>query len=252
MKIKHLLFVGTALLLTTPMFATTFYGGVEDWMHLDNDYNDMVFSLKGNSLSLQAGTAQWFGEPALGTSGTPFWNNSSLDGPKYNVGYCIYGGGTCNGGHALMAGAEYLAANSTSKTGSADNVTFTSSGAVTLSVALDITRGENKLGWYSLTNPKMVHWFSTGTSVGSYTFDPDGAFGLVDQNMVPYFKNEDYTFYSQSAFGSLDSVSHFAFFGDPDPSVAPEPGLNGLVGLGLLSGALFFWRRKLTASAVSR
>ena len=244
MEIRSVVLAGAALLLATPLFATKYYGGVEDWNGLDYDYNDVVFSLSGNNLVLNSATGHWFEQPALGTSGTPFWNHSSLDGPNYNTGYCMYGGGSCNGGKALDAGAEYLAANATSKTGSANDVTFSSSGAVMLSIAMDITAGMNRLGWYSAADPTAVNWLSASTSTGSYTFNPSGAFGLVDQNLVPYFNSDDYSYYSQSWIGSQDTVSHFAFFGDPATNVVPEPGVDGLVGLGLLSAAFLIRKRK--------
>ncbi len=87
--------------------ASTFYGGFEDTIQGDYDYNDIVFSLSGDGLTLNSLTGQWNQKPVLGTSGTPFWNHSSFDGSKYNVGYCIYGGGNC--GAALDSNANYLA-----------------------------------------------------------------------------------------------------------------------------------------------
>ncbi len=246
MKIRQLVLTGAAVLLASPLFATTYFGGVEDWNGLDYDYNDVVFSLNSNSLTLNSATGQWYAEPALGTSATPFWNRSSLDAPNDNVGYCIYGGGNCNHGVALGAGYTYLAANNTSKTGSANDVTFSAKDPVTLSVALTITAGYNKLGWYSLSDPNAVHWFTTDASYGSYTFNPDGSFGLVDENLVPYGNHENYNYYSQSDLGSLDQVSHFAFFADPPAAVTPEPAAIGLLGLGLI-GAGFLARRQRKA-----
>lgn len=242
MKIRNLVLAATAL-LATPMFASTYFGGVEDWTSLDYDYNDVVFSMSGNNLALHSDSGKWFAQPGLGTSGTPFWNNSSLDAANDNVGYCIYGGGTCHGGTALAAGSQYLAASATSKTGSANDVTFSATGDVHLSVAEHITQGQNQLGWYSLSDPSTIHWLSAGTTTGMVSFDPNGAFGLVSQNLVPYFNHETYSYYSESWMGSQDAVSHFAFFGTPS-TVTPEPGLESLVGLGLLGLGVVARRRK--------
>ena len=58
MKIRQLVITGAALLLASPLFATTYFGGVEDWNGLDYDYNDVVFSLNSNSLTLNSATGQ--------------------------------------------------------------------------------------------------------------------------------------------------------------------------------------------------
>ncbi len=244
MKLRNLVVTSAALLFSAPLFAGTYFGAVEDWKGLDYDYNDVVFSLSGSNLKLQTQTGKWFAEPALGTDGRPFWNNSSLDGSNYNAGYCIYGGGSCNGGTALDPGASYLAASATSKTGSANDVTFSATGSVTLSAALEVTAGKNQLGWYSLSSPSVVNWLSSGASTGTYSFNPNGAFGLVSENLVPYFNQDTYNFYSQSWLGTQDTVSHFAFFGDPAATVTPEPGLEGMIGLGLLGAGVVARRRK--------
>ena len=244
MTLKNLVLTGAALLFSTPLFATTYFGGVEDWTGLDYDYNDAVFSVKSNDLKLQTQTGQWFAQPALGTGGMPFWNHMSLDGPNDNIGYCIYGGGSCNGGHAVDAGADYLASSATSQTGSTNDVAFSSTSEVTLDVAFGVTAGQDRFGWYSLSDPNSVHWFSQGATKGSYTFDPNGGFGLVSENLTPYFNLETYEYYSQSWLGSQDTQSHFAFFGDPAATVTPEPGLEGMVGLGLLGAGAIARRRK--------
>jgi PEP-CTERM motif len=235
MGLKKWLLVTAAVLLTAPMFGSTYYGGLEDWAGLDYDYNDLVFSLSGSNLTLHS-NAQWYAEPALGTSGAPFWNRSSFDGANYNVGYCIYGGGSCNGGAALQAGAKYLATNPTSLTGSANDVTFTASGKILLNIAARVSAANDVLGWYSLTDPNTIHWLSQSSADGTYSFDLDGAFGLVGGN-------SNYTYYSQTSHGSPDDISHFAFFDDP-PAAVPEPGAMGLLSCGLVGSSLLFWRRK--------
>lgn len=233
MKLKRMALMGAVALLATPLFAGSYYGGLEDWNGLDYDYNDVVFSLNGSNLMLHS-TGNWFTQPALGTSGTPFWNHSSLDAPNDNVGFCIYGGGSCNGGTALFPNSEYLAANP-SERGSANDVTFTADGQVTLNVALQITMARDVIGWYSVSNPGTVNWLNPSATNGSYTFTPGGAFGLAAQNA-------GYSYYSQSNFGSADYVSHFAFFGTPS-SATPEPASLGMLGIGLVSGLALLRKR---------
>ncbi len=245
MRFRNWVLTGLALVMASPMFAGTYFGGLEDWTGLDYDYNDVAFSLSGNGLMLHSATGKWFSAPLLGTSGTPFWNRSSLDAAMDNIGYCMYGGGNCNGGRALDAGAKYLATDST-QTGTANDVIFSASGQVTLDVALEITAAKDSLGWYSVSNPSAVHWLNADSSTGLFSFTPDGEFGLVGQSRTA-IPGQGFTYFSQSWYGSKDDVSHFAFFGGTDAAdaaVAPEPAAVGLMPLGLLAMGLLIRRRK--------
>src|SRR6478752_5871652 len=102
MRLTRWILVGAAAaLLTSPAFATTYWGGFEDTS----------------------------GSGANGLAGTPFWNNTSLDGAGgKNVGFAIYGGGAINGGTALAPGYQYLA---TATGGSVNDVYFSVTGDVT-------------------------------------------------------------------------------------------------------------------------
>jgi hypothetical protein len=233
------LFLGMFVIALSPLHASTYFGGFEDTVGGDYDYNDVVFSLSGTGLTLNS-SGTWYPESAvtLGTSGTPFWNHASGDGPNYNVGYCIYGGGTCNGGTALDAGADFLAS---STMGSVNDVTFTPVSS-TATVILGITADSDEIGWYLASSPGTINWIS-----GTDSFTPGGTFGLVGCNDWTGSRCADNPFYSQTVDGNNgDTISHFAFFG-PAPTATPEPGTLAMVGLGLL-GLVGLGRRKALQS----
>lgn len=234
MKLFKVFALAVAFCLTTPLWAstTTIYGGFEDTTGSgsDYDYNDLVFSISGNGLTLNS-TGQWFNPSGLvlGTSGSPFWNNASSDGPNYNIGYCMYGGGSCNGGVALDSNGDYLA---TSTGGSVNDVYFSlpSVGSgVDTTITLSISADTDTLGWALVSNPTVVHALG---GVGSYSFTPGGNFELVG------IVNGSTDYYSDSGSG----VSQFAFFAS-----TPEPSSFMLLGSSLL-GAAGMLRRRMRMS----
>jgi hypothetical protein len=229
---------GAALILSSSAFASTYVGGFEDWAgsQSDYDYNDFGFTISGVTLNSNSGV--WFNRASAGTlnanlgaagmSGTPFWNNASLDAAGGdNIGWCVYGGGACNGGAGIAAADQYLATNSGT---SVNDVTFSASGAVTVSVPVSITAGADSLGW-ELASGGPITYFANGVS-GPVTFTPGGDFILVAQNAS---LGADYS--SNAAAG--DGVSHFAFFG----AVVPEPSDIGMLGAALLFVGLAFRKR---------
>jgi hypothetical protein len=237
------LLLGTTLLLASPIFATTYSGGFEDWNSpaSDYDYNDMVFSISGAGLTLQTSKGVWFDKADAGvlnksfgaaTNGSPFWNNPSNDGSGgYNVGFCIYGGGVCNKGVGLAPSAEYLAAKNSKS--SVNDVSFSVDGSVNEQVYLSITSGSDSLGW-ELLSGGPIHFFGSGTQ-GPVSFAPTGEFVLVGQQG----SNGAYL----SDVAASDDRSHFAFFVTP----TPEPASIGLFGIALAAGLLVMRKRLVAA-----
>lgn len=244
MRWKELVIGLSTLLVTSPLLATTYFGGFEDsaGSSSDYDFNDLVYSVSGSNLTLHTATGSWFNQSAAGvlntnsfqsgTMGTPFWNNTSQDGSGgYNVGWCIWGGGACNGGVGLSPGAQYLA---TSTGGSVNDVYFSTNGSVTEQVTLAVALKQSALGWELTSGVGGVHLFSTGVE-GPLTFTPGGDFILVGQTFagVTYDSN----------VAASDGFSHFAFFTPSVSNAAPEPSTIGLLGLTLLGFGLTLRKR---------
>lgn len=238
----------STLLVASPLLATTYFGGFEDaaGSGSDYDFNDLVYTLSGSSLTLHTGTGSWLNQSSAGTLntnsfqagplGTPFWNNNSQDGSGgYNIGWCMWGGGACNGGVGLAPGSQYLA---TANGGSVNDVYFSSNGSVTEQVNFAVALiKQSALGWELTSGVGGVHLFSIGVQ-GPVTFTPGGDFFLVVQSFSG-------TTYDSNAAAS-DGFSHFAFFTTPT-TATPEPSTIGLLGFALV-GLSVIVRKKISQS----
>lgn len=240
MKLRNILSLSIMLLassLAAWSATNSFYGGFEDTTAGgDYDYNDGIFKLTANNLKLNSASGIFNSAPVLGTSGTPFWNNASLDGANANVGYRIYGGGAFGAG--LDPDAKYLAGTS----GESVNDVFFSVGPVASSagapidVAIDlkVSAHDNKVGFYYLTDPGTVTWLPTVTG-SSYSFlDVGGkAFGITAEDL-----NTGSVFYSDTMGGTMGTqdagANHIAWFAE-----APEPSTWFLTGFSFLLVGVF-------------
>jgi hypothetical protein len=88
-------------------------GGIEDHpgstaFEGTGDYNDLMFSLRGNISVLAASAGQYaLNSSVVDQTGTTFFDNNSLDGNDKNFGYCALEGGTCNSGSSSGVALNY-------------------------------------------------------------------------------------------------------------------------------------------------
>lgn len=260
--IKRSLILVLALggLFATQTFADTFVGGVENTnpggLEGNGDYNDFIFTLSGAGLLLtsnDSGTWSALSGVTLqdsSTSGTPFWNNHSIDdtgtapiGSGKNVGYCLTTASTTN--NCSLTGAVPAVTQYLSVGGSADNnfwFTFVSGQVTSIKLGALESLTTGTLGWYNPFNLSQQGVISTsGTADGtSFSFTPTSTFAL-------YFAYPGTGYYTQNQYdnggGAGVQSSRFAMFDLPDASV-PEPGTMVLFGLGALTLGLLPKLRK--------
>jgi len=218
----------------TSFSAGSYYVGVEDYPVSglsagDKDYNDLVFTLSGAGLMLNSsGTLS--NPIAPNDSGSPFWNNLSVDGAGKNFGNCLYTATTnaCTGGAPIDPSASYL-----SNGGNFVGFDFSgASGSVTLTIDASLHTDIDTLYW--CTDPSHCHVITSG---GSFT-PGTGTF---------YFSLLDGFYYNYNS-----ETSNFAAAFNPTQPLnptqpTPEPWSLALTGSGLLG--LFFLRRRRTHSS---
>ena len=217
LPVVALLFLGYAL----SAHGGTIFIGFKDSAGptVDYDYNDLMFAVSSPTLKLNSGAMWAASVPALTINGAdasnlglqtaPYWNNTSFDGPKENMGWCVYGGGNCNNGVALDPGASYLTTDALSPTGSPNDVLFQSDRQVSVTLLGHNAGSTNTLSYYLASNPSNVIDLFSGDQGGiTTTFQTGSSFGFFGQN-----EHNGQSFYTRSADGgTADQVAHFAYF----------------------------------------
>ena len=235
-------------------YADTLLIGIENSVPSDStvegigDYNDYILSLSGvSAVSLDGGgylslsPVVLYGATSQNlspiTATDPFWNNASLDGADYNIGYCAEVMANCaTGVSGIPTVNEYLQDGGT---GSSDpDFIFQVTNPSTATQLTMIAAAENPdqaLSWYqtdasgNILGPGGLMFF--GSANGATFNIPAGVtyFGLSFA-----ITNEGRNFATENALSATadDGVSRYAVF--DESSGVPEPGTLALFGLGAL------------------
>lgn len=245
------------------MHAATIIVGVEDGIGINptegtGDYNDMIFTLTGNLGLVGNGTLQALTPGTLtNPSGTPFWNNPSLDGTNYNIGYCLLGTGNCPTPSGFPYSNLQYFSNANAAIGSE---TFTSSGSDIVTLLEENTGfgATDRLYYYPIVGGVAgapVLLVPSASSNGySVTFTPAANFGL-------YFVAPGGFVNSQSSLNQNDpGQQHFAIFTSgaappitPGPvGSVPEPATTGVMFALLAFGVLGkLWSKRQSARSIA-
>lgn len=211
------------------------YGGLEDYaggagIEKIGDFNDLVFKMAGDITVVSPGAVFSALTPSMiDESGNIYWDQHSSDGPKYNLGYCVLGGGNCPTlGPSDVSYQSLAGPGGTAPT----SILFEAQGPVTIDYAFRMTAGSNSLGWYDPSNPSVLHpIFSSSNGPGtSVVFAPSGVFALYSVNLYGQF----FSTVAAANVGESAMQQHFAFISDPPNSSTPEPNTTALIGGGLV------------------
>src|SRR6185312_3045566 len=162
------------------------------------------------------------------TPGIPYWNNGSGDGSRYNVGWCLTGGGNCVIS-SPPGNLPYLGHNDG---GAPANIEFNGTGyAVTATLEATITNSGplDTFGWYRINADgsigSLTPLFSASQDAGTApkTFMPGshtyGFYIEQDQGLRGDPFSSQYFFFMNSAANSVagfpnpsDNLQHFAVF----------------------------------------
>jgi hypothetical protein len=214
--------------LATSFSSDAFYVGAED---LPNDF-DFVFTLKGVGLTLSSHGTLTPPPVVLNNSGTPFWNNLSIDGAGKNFGNCLYTAApnACTGGAPINPSAEYLSNGDASVAfeffGATGSVTYTSDAA--------LQGDEDTLYWCNSGGCHEVTGSSFTPGTGDFWFK------IVDYDVGAYTSFAP-AWNGSYSFGAALNPSGGG--GDQASTITPEPVSFVLAGTGLI-GIYLIRRRK--------
>lgn len=219
-------------------------------------------SVQDPSGSWQTWTANQLYGNAGQTPGTPYWNNASGDGPKYNVGWCLAGGGSC-----MLPSTPGVLPTLSDAGAAPANFWFSNAGVpdtIQLQIAVTNNQVHDIFGWYSVTGGVITtHQLFNGTATGmTVDFTPTANYGfyLTDQLGTFYTQaSNDTTKDNFQAFAVFQQVMNQSYYlgvedggasGDRDYqdmvirlTTVPEPASLGLLGGSLVLAGLFIRRR---------
>lgn len=180
-----------------------------------------------------AGTGDWQSWSAANliqgvspTPGLPYWNNLSGDGSRYNIGWCITGGGNCTI-PGTPGNVPYFGPNGSDAPSDMAFVNSNYAVTATLEAAITNSRSIDVFGWYALNTDGSIGplhpLFSPSDSAGlAQTFTPSSRYGFyVEQDQgtaIDPFASK-YLFFMDSAENRVegypnpsDNLQHFAVF----------------------------------------
>jgi hypothetical protein len=160
----------------------------------------------------------------LNENGSPYWDNTSMDGPNKNVGFYLTDAPTAHLTNAPGVLPYWgNAFNSITDSGGTPDLNFslqrndpTSMAILELEVAG--RSNINEFGWYDTNSPAVLHQLFSGpdTALITNTFAPSLQYGF-------YLKSGADTFYTQSSLNSSSDTDHqhFTVFRESSPTGAP-------------------------------